>query len=76
MAHSAPFVEIPGPSLAISPLPQASQLEVSDGAHFDIVIVGSGAGGGTLARHLAASGLKVLVLDKKKILQQENYLKL
>ena len=71
MALSHPFVEIPGPSLAISPLPQGSQLEVSDGAHFDIVIVGSGAGGGTLARHLAASGLKVLVLERGDWLPQE-----
>jgi choline dehydrogenase-like flavoprotein len=44
---------------------------VSDGAHFDIVIVGSGAGGGTLARHLAASGLKVLVLERGDWLPQE-----
>jgi len=71
MANSTPIVEIPGPSLAISPLPQGSQLEVSDGAHFDVVIVGSGAGGGTLARHLAASGLKVLVLERGDWLPQE-----
>ncbi len=71
MAHSHPFVEIPGPSLAILPLPQGSQLEVSDGAHFDIVIVGSGAGGGTLARHLGASGLKILVLERGDWLPQE-----
>ena len=57
--------------MAISPLPQGAQLEVSDGAHFDIVIVGSGAGGGTLARHLAASGLKVLVLERGDWLPQE-----
>ena len=57
-----------GPSLAISPLPQTSQLEV---AHFDVVIIGSGAGGGTLARHLAPSGLKLLVLERGDWLPQE-----
>jgi choline dehydrogenase-like flavoprotein len=60
-----------GPSLAISPLPQTSQLEVADGAHFDVVIIGSGAGGGTLARHLAPSGLKLLVLERGDWLPQE-----
>ena len=43
-----------GPSFHSSPLPDASQLQVANGAHFDVVIIGSGAGGGTLARHLAA----------------------
>ena len=60
-----------GPSLAISPLPQTSQLEVADGAHFDVVIIGSGAGGGTLACHLAPSGLKLLVLERGDWLPQE-----
>ena len=60
-----------GPSLAISPLPQTSQLEVADGAHFDVVIIGSGAGGVTLARHLAPSGLKLLVLERGDWLPQE-----
>ncbi|NQW38118.1 MAG: dehydrogenase, partial [Cyanobacteria bacterium] len=61
MAYPSHLSELPGPSLAISPLPAAAQLEVADGAHFDVVIIGSGAGGGTLARHLAPSGLKILV---------------
>ena len=60
-----------GPSLAISPLPQTSQLEVADGAHFDVVIIGRGGGGGTLARHLAPSGLKLLVLERGDWLPQE-----
>ena len=29
---------------------------------FDVIIVGSGAGGGTLARHLAPSGKSILAL--------------
>ena len=71
MAHPSHPSERPGPSLAISPLPAAAQLEVADGAHFDVVIIGSGAGGGTLARHLAPSGLKILVLERGDWLPQE-----
>ncbi|MCP9810203.1 GMC family oxidoreductase [Cyanobium sp. HWJ4-Hawea] len=57
--------------MAISPLPEARQLEVADGAHFDVVIIGSGAGGGTLARHLAPSGKKILILERGDWLPQE-----
>ena len=71
MAYASNTSELPGPSLAISPLPKAAQLEVADGAHFDVVIIGSGAGGGTLARHLAPSGLKILVLERGDWLPQE-----
>jgi choline dehydrogenase-like flavoprotein len=31
---------------------------------YDVIIVGSGAGGGTLARHLAPSGRRVLLLER------------
>jgi choline dehydrogenase-like flavoprotein len=71
MAYPSHSSELPGPSVAISPLPTAGQLEVADGAHFDVVIIGSGAGGGTLARHLAPSGLKILVLERGDWLPQE-----
>jgi choline dehydrogenase-like flavoprotein len=71
MAHPSNRSELPGPSLAISPMPAAAQLNVADGAHFDVVIIGSGAGGGTLARHLASSGLKILVLERGDWLPQE-----
>ncbi|MBD2424215.1 GMC family oxidoreductase [Cyanobium sp. FACHB-13342] len=54
-----------------SPLPVAEQQLVANGAHFDVVIIGSGAGGGTLARTLAASGLKILVLERGDWLPQE-----
>ncbi|MEB3242693.1 MAG: GMC family oxidoreductase [Cyanobacteriota bacterium] len=60
------------PTLASSPLPAPSQLAVADGAHFDVVIIGSGAGGGTLARHLVShSDLRVLVLERGDWLPQE-----
>ncbi|QWZ08716.1 NAD(P)-binding protein [Nocardioides panacis] len=32
--------------------------------HYDVIIVGSGAGGGTLAHRLAPSGKRVLVLER------------
>src|SRR6185503_14855875 len=32
--------------------------------HFDIVIIGSGAGGGTMARALASTGRQILVLER------------
>jgi choline dehydrogenase-like flavoprotein len=39
--------------------------------HYDIVIVGTGAGGGTLARHLAPSGKKILLLERGDWLKRE-----
>ena len=38
---------------------------------FDVIIIGSGAGGGTLARHLAPSGKKVLILERGGWLPRE-----
>ena len=32
--------------------------------HFDIIIVGSGAGGGTLAQRLAPTGKKIVILAR------------
>ncbi len=60
------------PSFPLAPLPDPAQLQVSNGAHFDVVIIGSGAGGGTLARHLMEhSKLKVLVIERGDWLPQE-----
>ncbi|MBP8272913.1 MAG: GMC family oxidoreductase, partial [Acidobacteria bacterium] len=39
--------------------------------HFDIIIVGSGAGGGTMARALADSGARILVLERGEAVPQE-----
>ena len=38
---------------------------------YDVVIIGSGAGGGTLARHLAPSGKKILLLERGDWLPRE-----
>ena len=40
-------------------------------SHYDVVIIGSGAGGGTLARHLAPSGKQILVLERGGWLPRE-----
>src|SRR5262245_15782455 len=40
-------------------------------AHFDIIIIGTGAGGGTLLHRLAPSGKKVLVLERGPFLPRE-----
>lgn len=39
--------------------------------HYDLIIIGSGAGGGTLARHLAPSGKKILLLERGDWLTRE-----
>ncbi len=39
--------------------------------HYDVIIIGSGAGGGTLARHLAPSGKSILILERGDWLPRE-----
>lgn len=39
--------------------------------HYDIIIIGTGAGGGTLAYHLAKTGKKILVLERGDYLPRE-----
>ena len=38
---------------------------------YDVIIIGTGAGGGTLARHLAPSGKRILVLERGNWLPRE-----
>ena len=38
---------------------------------YDVIIVGTGAGGGTLARHLAPSGMRILLLERGDWLPRE-----
>lgn len=38
---------------------------------YDVIIIGSGAGGGTLARHLAPSGKRILILERGDWLKRE-----
>lgn len=39
--------------------------------HFDVIVIGSGAGGGTLAHRLAPSGKKILILERGEPLPRE-----
>ena len=39
---------------------------------FDIVIIGSGAGGGTMARELAATGARLLIVERGRFVPQED----
>ncbi|MBA3924559.1 MAG: NAD(P)-binding protein, partial [Nostocaceae cyanobacterium] len=39
--------------------------------HFDVIIIGTGAGGGTLAYRLAPTGKKILVLERGDFLPRE-----
>ncbi|OUL25811.1 dehydrogenase [Nostoc sp. T09] len=39
--------------------------------HYDAIVIGTGAGGGTLAYHLAPSGKKILVLERGGFLPRE-----
>nr|NGX47074.1 hypothetical protein [Chlamydiota bacterium] len=38
---------------------------------YDVIIIGTGAGGGTLARHLAGSGKRILLLERGGWLKRE-----
>jgi choline dehydrogenase-like flavoprotein len=44
---------------------------MSQGNHFDVIIIGTGAGGGTLAYHLAPSGKRLLLLERGGFLPRE-----
>ena len=37
---------------------------IIDDHYYDVIIVGTGAGGGTLAYKLASTGKKILILDR------------
>jgi choline dehydrogenase-like flavoprotein len=39
--------------------------------HYDVIIIGTGAGGGTLAYHLAPSGKRILLLERGTFLPRE-----
>jgi choline dehydrogenase-like flavoprotein len=42
-----------------------------DGRHYDVIVIGTGAGGGTLAHRLAPSGKQVLMLERGGYLPRE-----
>ena len=49
--------------------PGADMTVTSD--HYDVIVIGTGAGGGTLARHLAPSGRRILLLERGDWLPRE-----
>ena len=46
-------------------------ISMPNSSHYDVIIIGSGAGGGTLARHLAPSGKKILILERGDYVPRE-----
>ena len=44
---------------------------MADDQHYDVVIIGTGAGGGTLGHRLATNGVKVLWLERGSYLPRE-----
>ena len=51
--------------------PHKQQKEGAVAEHYDVIIIGSGAGGGTLAHTLAGSGKKILLLERGNFLPRE-----
>ena len=47
------------------------EMKFMSNGDYDIIIIGSGAGGGTLARHLAPSGKSILLLERGDWLKRE-----
>lgn len=45
---------------------------IIDDQYYDVIIVGTGAGGGTLARKLAPTGKKILVLERGDLIYRES----
>src|SRR5215469_12859360 len=45
--------------------------EIPMATPYDVIIIGSGAGGGTLVRHLAPSGKRILILERGDWLPRE-----
>ncbi|GAA4415547.1 GMC family oxidoreductase [Nibrella viscosa] len=46
-------------------------MKVTTPNHFDVIIIGTGAGGGTLAYKLAPSGLRILILERGDFIPKE-----
>lgn len=40
-------------------------------SHYDLIIIGSGAGGGTMAQALASSGARILIIERGDVVPQE-----
>ncbi len=49
----------------------AREFQMPDDQHYDVIVIGSGAGGGTLAHRLAPSGKRILLLERGGYLPRE-----
>ena len=45
---------------------------IIDDQHYDVIIIGTGAGGGTLAHKLAPTGKKILLLERGELIYRES----
>src|SRR3954463_9763812 len=50
---------------------KAQEFAMSTDQHFDVIIIGTGAGGGTLARALSTTGKRILILERGEYLPRE-----
>jgi choline dehydrogenase-like flavoprotein len=54
-----------------APRPQPEGDPVAEDQHYDVIVIGSGAGGGTLTYRLASTGKRVLLLERGGYLPRE-----
>lgn len=47
------------------------RIPIVSAKHYDVIIIGTGAGGGTLAYHLASSGKRILILERGDYVPRE-----
>ncbi len=52
-------------------MPASGRLRAPRFDHYDLIIIGSGAGGGTLARALADTGARILILERGDVVPSE-----
>src|SRR5215212_5917313 len=67
MGHGRNLTAIEAPRLPTL----AGGSTLADGQHYDVVIIGTGAGGGTLGHRLATNGTRVLWLERGPFLPRE-----
>src|SRR5918993_1996737 len=51
--------------------PRERRRSMQSHRHYDVIIIGTGAGGGTLARKLAPSGKRILILERGDYVKRE-----
>jgi choline dehydrogenase-like flavoprotein len=52
-------------------IPHSKGQVMSNDSHYDVIVIGSGAGGGTLAYHLAPSGKRIPLLERGDYVPRE-----